>query len=175
MLKLSTQQQLVDFLISYKSAKTASFVSKTAVKMNKKDVETKTIPNPYSNVFKVSAFNGEVNFDYEDKVNDARFLEGKSQDFQAGAAVNGLEYVSKALSQKDGTYYIKIVPEKKLIDPIYEKDTGEKIDYKDIKPFIPIYKKPEGQDLEKPVPFRSFKLESIIHMKIDGVMEYTQE
>lgn len=175
MKKLTTQPELIDFLMQYKSVKTASFVSKTSLKMNKKDVATKTKPNPFDKINKVSVFKGEINFDYEDKVNDARFLEGKEQDFKAGEAVNGIQFISKALSYKDGCFYIKIIPENNMIDPVYEKEDGTKVDYKDLKEFIPVYKKPEGQELDKPVPFRTYKLDSIVYMKIDGVVEYIQE
>lgn len=176
MLQLTTQKELVEFLTSYKSAKTATFVSKTVLKTNKKDVATKTTPNPYDKIYKVSVFNGEINFDYEDKVNDARLLEGKKQIFEAGEAVNGLEFISKALSFKDGGYYIKIIPEKSLLPSVYELETGEKVDYELIKPFVPVVKNNgSNQELDKPVVFRSFKLDSIIHVKIPGIMEYTQE
>lgn len=177
MISISKQQDLITFLTSYKSAAKANFVSKTELKMNKKDVATKTIKNPHPTTYKVSLFEGEINFDYEDKVNDARFIEGKDQDFKAGAAVNGLQFLSKALSIKDGKHYIKIIPGKKLTSTVYEQEDGTKIDYDELKPYVPVAKPSASgsQELDKPVPFRAFKLDSIIHISIPGVMEYTQE
>lgn len=47
MLQLKTQAELIDFLTKYKSVKTATVVSKTELRMNKKDVATKRTPNPF--------------------------------------------------------------------------------------------------------------------------------
>jgi len=144
--------------------------------MNKKDIATKTIKNPYENISKVALFEAEVNFNYEDKVNDALLMEGKPQEFEAQASKWG-EYVSKSLTKKDDTYYIKLIPQKSLTKTTYENEAGASIDYEELKPYTP---QPSGtasanQNLEKAVPFRTFKLESIIHFKIPDVVEYTQE
>lgn len=177
-IKITKQEELVQFLTNFRSAREATFVTKTAVKLNKKDVATKQIPNPHGDIFKITLLKGEINFDYEDKVNDARLVEGKTQDFVAASARNGLEYHSNALSVKDSTFYLRVIPERRITEPFYEKANGEKILLDDIKPFMPVAKPSASsgrQDLEKAIPFRTYKLDSIIHMKIDGVMEYTQE
>jgi hypothetical protein len=176
MIKLSTQQELVDFLTNFKSTKTATIVSKTSLKMNKKDVATKQTPNPFSDVSKIALFEAEVNFNYEDKVNDALLLEGKAQEFEAKAPKWG-EFVSKALTKKDETYYIKLMPTKSLTKTTYEKADGSRVEFSELEPFVP---KASGtasanQNLDNAVPFRTFKLDSIIHFKIPGVVEYTQE
>lgn len=174
MLQLKTKQELIDFLTKYKSVKTATIVSKTELRMNKKDVATKQIPNPTPVAYKVSLFEADVNFDYEDKVNDARLLEGKEQNFEAQEAKWG-EYVSKSLTKKDDTYYLKVVPTKSLTKTTYEDADGKKLDYSTLEPYVPVRKEYTGQGLDNAVAFRAFKLDSIIHFKIPGVVEYTQE
>lgn len=175
--KITNQTDLIQFLTNYRSASKATFVSKTATKLNKKDVATKQIPNPHGQIYKISLFSGEINFDYEDKVNDARLVEGKNQDFESAGSVNGLQYHSKALSVKDSTFYLRVIPEKSITKPFYEREDGSKIDIEEIKPFMPVSKSTSSgrQELDNAIPIRTFKLESIIHMKIDGVMEYIQE
>lgn len=174
MLTLKTKEELINFLTSYKSAKTATVVSKTELRMNKKDVATKQTPNPYPIAYKVSLFEADVNFDYTDKVNDARLLEGKEQSFEAQEAKWG-DYVSKSLTKKDDQYYMKLVPTKSLTKTSYEDADGKALNYDDLKPFVPVKKEYTGQGLDNAVQFRAFKLDSIIHFKIPGVVEYTQE
>lgn len=174
MITITTKADLIKFLSSYKSAKTATIVSKTELKMNKKDVATKQTPNPTPVAYKVSLFEADLNFDYEDKVNDARLLEGKEQTFEAKEAKWG-EFVSKSLNKKDDTYYLKVVPTKSLTKTTYEDADGKKLEYSTLEPYVPIKKEYAGQGLDTAVAFRAFKLDSIIHFKIPGVVEYTQE
>lgn len=176
MLQLKTKQELIDFLTKYKSVKTATIVSKTELRMNKKEVATKQIPNPFGDekIYKVSLFNGDINFDYETVINDARLLEGKDQNFEASSAKWG-DYVSPSLTKKEDDYYLKIIPTKSLTTSTYEKEDGSSIDIKQLEDFIPKKKPSTKQELDKEVPYRVFKLSSIIHLKIDGIMSYTQE
>lgn len=174
MLKLNKKEELIAFLTKYKSEKNATVITKTSVKMNKKDVATKSIGNPYSDIgaFKVSIFNATVNFDYEDKVNDQRLLEGKDQDFEKKESRWG-EQVSKALEIHNDTTYVRLIPEKKIVDPMYELGDGTRIEYKELAPFINNNKpKSTTQDLESEVQFRKYKIDSIISFKIDGIVEY---
>lgn len=176
MITITTKADLINFLTSYKSAKTATVVSKTELKMNKKDIATKQTPNPYPIAYKVSLFEADINFDYEDRVNDARLVEGKEQSFEAGEAKWG-QYVSKSLTKKDDQYYMKLVPTKSLTKTTYEDADGKALDYDSLKPFVPVRKESAStsQGLDNAVQFRAFKLDSIIHFKIPGVVEYTQE
>lgn len=174
MLTLKTKEELINFLTSYKSAKTATIVSKTELRMNKKDVATKQTHNPYPIAYKVSLFEADINFDYEDRVNDARLLEGKEQSFEAQEAKWG-DYVSNSLTKKDDQYYMKLVPTKSLTKTTYEDADGKKLDYSTLEPYVPVRKEYTGQGLDNAVAFRAFKLDSIIHFKIPGIVEYTQE
>ena len=85
MLNITSSIDLVNFFSKYQAATRAVVVTRTPVKMNKKDVATKEIPNPFTEVFKVQTIEVELNADYEQKVNDQRLLEGIAQDFVAGS------------------------------------------------------------------------------------------
>ena len=176
MLKISEQSQLIEFLKNYKSATTAKLVTKTVVKMNVNDVATRTKKHNFGTVYKVSVIEADINFDYETKVNDQRFLEGKDQDFKASAPKWGTA-ISKSLSENNGQFYLKANPKKSLYKSSYENEAGEKIDYKDIEPWIPVKKETlteGGQGTDKEVVFRAYKLDSIIHLSIENVLSYTE-
>lgn len=176
MIELKTKEELVEFLKKYKSATEIAVRTKTAVKMNKKDVATKKIPNPLSEAYKITNFKADINFDYEDRVNDARLVEGKEMSFEAQQAKWGT-FVSKSLNEKDGNFYLKLIPKDKIGATTYCKADGELVDYLALDPFIPkpAAKKPSGQGLENPVPYRTYKLDSIIYIEIPGVMTYTAQ
>jgi len=174
MKKLETREELIEFLKSFKSTKRVTLITKTEVKLNKKDVATKTIPSPYATnpVYKVSLFEGEINFDYEDRVNDQLLVEGKKNGFQAEKAVWG-ESLSKSLDFHNGNHYLKVIPEANLIDPTYEDSKGAKILKEDFKAFLPTPSSSSRQGTDTEIPYRKFKLESIIHFAIPGLVEYT--
>lgn len=175
MLVLKTKDELIGFLLQYKSVANATIVSRTQVKMNKKDVATKTQQNPRSEAWKVSLFNAEINSSYEDKVNDKRLLEGVQPTFEAKASKWG-ETASKSLDTLDGQYYLKVIPGKNISESTYEDSDGNKIDYKELAPYIPsrpVKTASEHQGLEEAVQFRKYKIDSIAYFSIPGIVEYT--
>lgn len=175
MKQLTTQEELIEFLKNFKSSKKVTMVTKTEVTLNKKDVATKSIPSPWAKkpLYKVSILEAEINFDYEDKVNDQRLLEDKSTDFEASKPVWG-EAISKSLDFYKENYYVKVIPEATLVDPTYEEADGTKVLKEEFKAFVPVYKEGSGrQGTSEEVPYRKFKLSSVIYFKIPGIVEYT--
>lgn len=174
MLQLKTQEELIDFLKNFKSSKRVTMVTKTEVALNKKDVDTKTIPSPWAKkpLYKVSILEGEINFDYEDRVNDQLLIEGKKPGFQAAEAVWG-QSLSKSLDFHNEMYYLKVIPEANLVDPTYEEADGTKVLKEEFKAFVPKSNSTSRQGTKEEVPYRKYKLSSIIHFKIPGIVEYT--
>lgn len=131
----------------------------TVVKMNKKDVETKTIPNPFDVVTKASTMRVLLNPAYEDAVRDAT----GDQTFQAGERQWG-ENIGNGLVDKDGVLYMSFIS-KEHIQTIYHHQ-GKVIDASEIKPFLP--KKKEGSE---PVSFRTVKVENILSLDLVDTKE----
>jgi hypothetical protein len=126
---------------------------KTIVKMNKKDVETKTIPNPFDVVEKTSKMKVLLNPSYEEAVRDAT----NDQSFQAGERQWG-ENIGNGLVDKDGTLYLSFIAKENLETTLIHQ--GKVIQSSEIKPFLP--KKKDGE----PVVFRSVKFENIVSLEL---------
>ena len=175
MITLSTKDELIGFLLQYKSVAKVTIVSRTQVKMNKKDVATKTIANPFKEAWKVSMFEAEINSSYEDKVNDTLLVEGKAPVFEAKDAKWGTS-LSKSIDEQNGFHYLKVMPDKNTVPSTYEDSDGKKLVYSDLEPWIPVRapSTPDtnGQGTDATVQYRKYKIESIAYMKIPGVMEY---
>ena len=139
--------------------------AKTEVKLNKKDVDTKTIKNPFGPVFKIYKAVVSINKDYEKDVNQSRAIEGKEQDFQKEGLKWGHHAHGKAIIEKDGSLYLQTIVEGYRGDSEYVDENGNPVDYEAIKPFMPV-KKAEApkQGLEDTVKVRTFKYESILNL-----------
>lgn len=140
---------------------TVTLITRTAVKMNKKDVETKTIPNPFGEVFKISKVRVILNANYEERVNQERAEEGKEANFVAKEMRYG-NMVGNSLLENNGTLYVKTIELGRVGTSVYADANGDEVVYEDIKPFVPVKKPSATQDLENEVKVRNFKLESII-------------
>lgn len=165
-------------LVTYFQANTAktrlTMVTKTAVKMNKKDVATKSVANPFKEIFKIQTVVVDVNADYEDKVNDQRVAEGEMPDFEKQNMVWGSHVGHSAIIENNGQLYLQTIEVSKLGDVQYIDGNGKVIEYSAIKPFIPNYTKPVSQGLDNEVKVRSFKLTSIVEAVIktkNGIIE----
>lgn len=165
---LTTQSELVRFFYDNTAAVRGNIVTRTPVKMNKKDVATKQIENPHGAIYKVQTINVELNPKYEMQVNTARMLEGKEQDFEAEARKWGVR-VNGGIIEKNGQLYLNTIEEDKIGSPVYETEDGTEVKYDDLKPFIPAYKPAPKQGLESDVKVRTFKLENVIGMFIPSL------
>lgn len=141
--------------------------AKTEVKLNKKDVATKTIKNPFGPIFKIYKAVVTVNKDYEKDVNQNRAVEGKEQDFQKEGLKWGHHAHGKAIIENDGQLYLQTIVEGYRGESEYVDENGNPVDYEAIKPFMPV-KKAEApkQGLEDSVKVRTFKYESILNLVV---------
>ena len=141
----------------------ALVTTNTVAKLNKKDVETKTIANPYTEVRKISTMLVELAPKYEKAVNDQREAEGKEQNFEAsdrkwgtnlGNGIvdnNGKLYISMILKESKGTMY--------MVD-------GKEIQKSDIEKFMPKSKPSTNQGIENEVKFLTITAENIASLEI---------
>jgi hypothetical protein len=165
---LTTPQELVEFFDKFTLSFRGTLMSRTPVKMNKKDLETKTISNPYGDVYKIQLINMELNADYEAKVNSARREEDKKDDFVVEERMWG-SHVNGVIVQKGEQLYINVLEESKIGPVKYETENGVSVDYNNIKPFLPIYKSPPKQNLENDVKVRTFKVANVLEMSIPTI------
>lgn len=148
--------------------------TKTPVKMNKKDVETKTIPNPFGEVFKLQEVNVVFNPKYEAAVNEQRGTENKEQDFQSqerkwGKKVNG------SIVENNGAFYLSVIEQDKIDKPIYVDSDMNEIAYAEFEQFMPKKKLSKGtQDLEQAVKYRTYKLDNIQQLTVAGETLFIQ-
>lgn len=175
MIELKTQSELVKFFYANTSAVRGNIVTRTPVKMNKKDVATKSIANPHGAIYKIQTINVELNPKYEMQVNTARMLEGKEQDFEAESRKWGV-HVNGGIVEKNGQLYLNTIEEGKIGDVVYETENGVAVSYDDIRPFIPAYNGSAKQGLADDVKVRTFKLENVIGMFIPSLqVRYTSK
>lgn len=126
----------------------------TVVKLNKKDVATKTEPNPYTEVTKTSVLKVLLNPAYEKAVQDAT----NNPEFQASERKWG-ENIGNGLVDKDGEIYVSFIAVE-TVSSEYFAD-GSPVEYSQIKPFVPVKK-----DSGNPVAFRSVKLSNISSIEL---------
>ena len=165
---MMTQSELVKFFYANTQAMRGNIVTRTPVKMNKKDVATKSIENPHGAIYKVQTINVELNPKYEMQVNTARMLEGKEQDFEAEARKWGV-HVNGGIIEKNGQLYLNTIEESRIGEAVYETENGVEVSYNDLRAFIPAYKSAPKQGLDGDVKVRTFKLENVIGMFIPSL------
>jgi len=157
---------MTSFFAMNQSKMNATLATKTLVKMNKKDVATKQIPNPHGNVYKIQRVHVELNGDYELNVNQSRAVEEKEQDFTKGDLKWGRHAYGKAIIENDGKLYLQTTELGKVGKVEYVDENGNPVDYESIKPFMPVYKPSAKQGLEDEVKIRTFKYESVLEIII---------
>ena len=131
----------------------------TEVKMNKKDVATKTEANPYLGATKIAKVRAILNPDYQKKVNDQRESEGKEADFQASERKWGTS-IGNGIIEKNGNLYISYIHVETLESNYFFN--GEEIEYHKLSPFVPVKKSSSNQGVEKEVQFRMVAVENIL-------------
>ena len=154
---------IIDIIKSLNSPTEAIITIKTEVKMNKKDVETKTEVNPYIGATKMSTIRVILNPDYEKKVNDQREAEGKEADFEATDRKWG-DSIGNGIIEKNGKLYVSYIQTETIHDS-YWFDAKE-IEYSKLSPFVPVKKSYGTQGLEQEVQFRIVSLDSIEVLKL---------
>jgi hypothetical protein len=132
---------------------------KTEVKMNKKDVETKTEANPYIGASKIAKVRVILNPDYQKQVNAQRQEENKEADFEASERKWGTS-LGNGIIEKNGNLYVSYIHVETL-KTNYLFD-GEEIEYSKLNPFVPVKKSSGNQGIEKEVQFRVVSVENIL-------------
>jgi hypothetical protein len=156
---------IVDYIKNLTQETAIIIQTETEVKMNKKDVETKTEPNPYIGAVKKSLQIVKVNPNYEREVNDQREDEGKERTFEASERKWGTA-LGNGVIENNGKMYISYIPVS-TIETSYEDSNGEKIEYSELEKFIPKKKdsSAEKQGVEDVVKFRMIAVENIKSFK----------
>lgn len=158
------QTNVEEFAATVAPKTKAMLYTSTVVKMNKKDVATKTIKNPYEKIFKTNCMLVTLNDSYEERVNQKLESEGKPADFKAEAMSYG-GMIGNALLEHNGQKYVKCILEESIGKPTYSLEDGTVIAYDEFAQFVPL--PPVAKNDDKPtVPVRNLKLESIIGFEI---------
>ena len=147
----------------------ASVMTVTEPKMVVKDRTTKE-PNPYlGKVKKITHTVLSIGNNYESAVNNRLTKEGKENDFVA-QGITGRVHISDMIleSVKDpNQHYLEVFAMTNTPPKVeYRMDDGTIVPIEKIKPFLPVVKENEGQGLDNPVKVLSYKLESIVEVKI---------
>lgn len=159
---LSTVLQVID------NPTEATIVTKTLLKMNKKDVATKSKPNPYGNVWKIQTKRVVLNPKYEQAVNEQRAVEDKSEDFVAKERKWGVP-IGSGMLMKDGSFYLKMIV-KSVENALYAfvqtdpNDVSHLVDYELLRPFVPGQSAPKSQGVDEAVKFCSVGMENVLHI-----------
>ncbi len=155
--------EMIDFLKKNDQEMVVQITTRTEVKMNKKDVATKKILNPFGIVYKTSKIKVKVNFDYQNEVNEQLKVEGKEQTFEAQERKWG-EHIAKSIIEKGSQLYLSVIEIDKIGKSTY-RENDQDISYEELKPFIPEYKS-SNKILENEVKYRNYKLENIIDFEV---------
>lgn len=171
MREINSTVELVKFFDAYKGQTRAMIVTKTPVKMNKKDVATRQIENPHGDVFKIQTVEVELNADYEQKVNDQRLLENVTQDFVATSR-NWGKRVNGAIVENHGQLYLHAIEVGRVGKAKYETRTGREVNYADLLPFIPAYAGTKSQGVKDEIKVRDYKMTNVIGLNIGDKVRF---
>lgn len=165
--------KLVQFLNNNTEIMTATIIAKTVVKLNKKDVATKSEANPYDTVYKIQTFTVKLNQPYSQAVNEQRITEGKDDDFTAQKRKMGGVDINKSIIDKDGQLYLKCIEQSVDGKPSYQHNNKpiEKALFERFQP--PFSASASRQDLDEVVKYKNFKIESIQSVIVNGQVVYS--
>lgn len=166
-----TKHQLITYLMEHR--KGANFVSMHVVtfrKLNKTaKINGKKVKNPFEAIYKEEWANGVIQFKYENAVKNQQKREGlvplyvpKSSWHHVVTRDSG-ELSPFSMHKNIGAIEYMRVLKTNVFGTNYFDTEGRDVPYEQIKPFIP--KKKENKNN---VPFRVYKLDSIVDVKIDG-------
>ncbi len=163
---LVTKSQLIERLMNHRNG--ANPISIHAV------VQVPMRKSPFPEIFKEEWVTGMVQFNYKKAVLKQQEREGLVPRFKPGTSwhhvvlkdnaklspfsmhkdIGAIEYLRVRKMQTFGTNYFDI--------------DGRDVRYEDIEPYIKIKNDPHG--LKNPVQFRVYSLDSIVDIKIDGII-----
>ena len=154
-------ETLVDLIKGTKGATFITFKAETKVKLNKS--------NPYfDRVTKQSEVNAQLNFNYENAVNNRRANEGKERDFQTKGLKWGGKAHNNSVVENNGKLYLQVRVLKSL-ESIYQVD-GKNISKDEATKIIPERKSyAAGQGVESEVIVRTYGIASIKEVTMNGI------
>jgi len=142
---------------------TARLITRTEVKMNKKDVATKSIANPYLGAVKITTMIVELAPQYESAVNEQRTAENKEADFEASSRKWGTS-IGNGIVENNGKLYVSFIAKEHVLTNYMLGD--QIIDKSELEPFMPKKKDSGTQNLENAVVFRTIAAENIMELEI---------
>lgn len=176
MIELQDTNALITYLSGLKKPVNANIIITNDVKMNKFDVLSKTVQNPYIGAKGTKIYNVTLGADYEEAVNEARAMEGKELDFKVGQGEKKGwgTHINANIVEHNGELYLAFIENHKVGDTTYEFQ-GKKVNYDDLKPFVPFQKSGAfGQGVDTAVKYRRVKLSNITGIMVEGVARYVQ-
>lgn len=168
-LPTNDQDVLFGMLSHIKNTEKGVLKARTPVRMNKYDVETKSIRNPFVAVYKIATTKVEVNADYEQLVNNQRVVEGKQPNFEAGPLPWGIGLDNVRIEHYTPPKpYVKFIQEQDDPNPRYEDENGQPVNEDAIRPFMPRPNNSRKQGLNDPVRVRTYMLQHILELTLSG-------
>lgn len=161
--------QLADFLRQHQDAMDMAIKVRSDLKLNAKDVATKTIPNPHKNskFIRVTSIAGTINASYEDRVNTQQLAEGKKGEFKA----QGLPWGTadgKNLVKHNGQTYIKFLVNTTTKQEIRDNH-GRYFSANELAPFIPASSSNSHQGVKDEVKVRIVNLDNVLELHIPSL------
>lgn len=160
---MNNTQEIIDTIAKLDKPTLARMITRTEVKMNKKDVATKSIPNPYVGAVKVTTQIVELAPKYEAAVNEQREAEGKEADFQASARKWGTN-LGNGLVENNGKIYVSFIAKEHVLNSYLFGD--KVIEKSELDAFIPPKKPNDKQGVESAITFRNISAENIMSLEI---------
>ncbi len=149
--------QILNTLKSIKSETNLSLVTKTVVKLLKKDKEGNK--NEFGVIYKIAKSDVVVGKDYQQSVNDQRIVEGKVDDFIASERKWG-DNEGIFVTKGDQLYLNTILIGTKTIQ--YVNENGVVVDKNQFKQFVSTPTSASRQQLDDEIKVRTFKIDSIV-------------
>jgi hypothetical protein len=181
-----THETFKNWVVEMKGAMICTLETATILDMNKTHRETKE-PNPFfEKVIHRAIRNGMLNVDYENAVNNRRGQETADgefmEEFNAEALWGGKgEHVCRGIARHKGTLeeYLVFYPRHDekgdpttkdigyfLVDEITKEETV--IEKEVLLPYLKAKGVNKRQQVDRPVPWRTFKLDSLVSITVGG-------
>jgi hypothetical protein len=154
---------MIELIKSLEGPTKARITTVTDVKMNKKDVATKSKLNPYLGAQKKSVQIVMLAPEYERAVNDQLQSEGKEENFTSQSRTWGTN-IGNGLVEHSGKFYVSYMPVEH-VSTEYLLD-GEPIQKSLLEEFIPAVKSSGNQGTDSVVIFRSVQVSNIVELDI---------
>ncbi|MBX2851783.1 MAG: hypothetical protein KTR15_08575 [Phycisphaeraceae bacterium] len=157
--QIITREELTQRLGEQRGVTFATLTTRT-------DARCRKTGNPFGQVFKAARVNIAIGYNYENSVNLQRQREGVANGFEAQGRKWG-EHGDGCLVEHHGKFYLRCKVQK-AISRHYEDADGTLLDPEAVKPFLPKRRSAPQQGVERELVERSYKLESILSIALDG-------